>query len=1003
MNIIETIIQQIDIIDFIGKYTNLHQSGRYWKGKCPLHESCDTSETLVVFPDTNSFYCFSCECGGTVINFLSDKDKISYRAATEILAKECNISLKDNKEYQLEASEEIRFTREADMHHKNVGAIGEYLAKRGLTNSTINDFNLGFHSDCLTIPLRNEHGQYVSMAIRQFNKKPKYKNSPNSILYKKSSFLFNLDLARKNIKDRLYLCEGYMDAISGHQMGEPTIAYCGSELHRDQIRKLASFIRKEITIVICPDNDEAGVKHLPRTRDHFQSMLSKVNVRVLIMPEECKDINDLLCAGYELADLPTEHIDIFVIKQLIQRYKTIEEQYVVAEAFLKTIRSPMIRAEAIQTLGEIWKRDVSDLKAYFDSGVSSEQDLLETLHDASSSLSQLRDIYKRGTYPTHFQLLDNCIGGISKGQVFLVGAYSASGKSLTLSTPLITPTGKITMGDAKVGTVVIGEDGCPTTITAVYPQGMKDVYRVTFRDGTYVDCCDEHLWKFKTLDDLHRGNNWQVKPLKDIIKGHKIVRGSTGKQGYNLYIPVPKATQYKESQHIVDPYVMGALLGDGGFSCNQIYFTNTEEDVIQSVLDKTSSFGHWRKHNIQYRFNKGHGPNPLTDYILGYFGKIKGDKKFIPNEYMVDSIENRLQLVRGLIDTDGSVDKSGIVTFYSCNKRLAEDFADIIRSLGSRCIFRTQQRKDKSTEYTVRILERSDKWFTSQKHLNKYNSRLSISRKANRKDELAIVSIQKMGYQEPMQCITVDNDDHMYLCGDYIPTHNTDVAIEYILRQIVQNKANVVFFSLEMPRGKIMERIVCKILKKRISEVKELIIQGDPLVNQVLDKIGKKLYIVDENNLSMHDIERYINTINTRNLMEGGVDVIVVDYFTYLKGAGDYDGASEQALMMKGIAKRYNVIFTMLSQLNRSGNTYEEPTMNQLRMTGDLEASADYILMIWRPDKAPNLSLEKQQELRNITRCKVEKARDGMNGPPMFELKYNVHTSRLEEVLTTDN
>ena len=75
MNITETIIQQIDIIDFIGKHTNLHQSGRYWKGKCPLHESDDTSETLVVFPDTNSFYCFSCECGGTVINFLSDKVK----------------------------------------------------------------------------------------------------------------------------------------------------------------------------------------------------------------------------------------------------------------------------------------------------------------------------------------------------------------------------------------------------------------------------------------------------------------------------------------------------------------------------------------------------------------------------------------------------------------------------------------------------------------------------------------------------------------------------------------------------------------------------------------------------------------------------------------------------------------------------------------------------------------------------------------------------------------
>lgn len=1002
MNITETIMQQVDIIDFIGKYTNLHQSGRYWKGKCPLHESDDVSETLVVFPDTNSFYCFSCECGGSVINFLSDKEKVSYRAATEILAKECNINLRDNKEYQLEASEEMRFTREADMYHKNVHATLEYLHKRGLSDDTINAFKLGFANDSLTIPLRNEHGQYVSMAIRQFNKKPKYKNTPNSMLYKKSGFLFNLDLARKQIKDTLYVCEGYMDAISGYQMGVPTVAYCGSELHKDQIKKLGTFMRKDITIVICPDNDEAGVKHLPRTRDHFQSMFPRMNIRVLVMPEECKDINDLLCAGYNIQELPTEHIDIFVIKQLITRYKTIEEQYVVAESFLKTIRSPMIRAEAIQALGKIWNRDVSDLKAYFDSGVSSEEDVVESLHDASSSLNQLRDIYKRGTYPTHFQLLDNCIGGISKGQVLLIGAYSASGKALTFDTPLITPTGKILMKDVKVGDILIGEDGKPTRVTNVYPQGKKDVYRVTFRDGTYVDCCDEHLWKFKTLTDLHRDKEWKVMSLHEIRTKYKLCRGSQNQQGYNLYIPVSDPVQYSARKHVIRPYTMGALLGDGGFSSKQISFTNTEQDVIQRVIQETSKYGRWSHRGIQYHFCKGYGNNPFTDYILLTFGKITGDKKFIPDEYKIDSFDNRVQLIQGLIDTDGSVDKSGIVTFHSCNLQLALDVADVVRSCGIRCVIHTINRDGKSTEYEVRFMDTSDKWFTSYKHTKKYRSCPDITRQRNRKRELAIISIEKLPEQQEMQCIRVDNNDHMFLCGDYIPTHNTDIAIEYILRQIIQNKANVVFFSLEMPRGKIMERIICKILKKRIPEVKELIMNGDTVVNQVLDKIGKKLYIVDENNLSMHDIERYINTINTRNIMDGGVDIIIVDYFTYLKGAGDYEGASAQALMMKGIAKRYNVIFTMLSQLNRSGNTYEEPTMNQLRMTGDLEASADYILMIWRPDRAPNLSLEKQQELRNITRCKVEKARDGMSGPPMFELKYNVHTSRLEEVLTTD-
>ena len=88
----------------------------------------------------------------------------------------------------------------------------------------------------------------------------------------------------------------------------------------------------------------------------------------------------------------------------------------------------------------------------------------------------------------------------------------------------------------------------------------------------------------------------------------------------------------------------------------------------------------------------------------------------------------------------------------------------------------------------------------------------------------------------------------------------------------------------------------------------------------------------------------------------------------------------------------------MLSQLNRSAGTYNEPTMDMLRMTGDIEASGDVIVMLWRPEKEPGLSLEKQQKLQNTTRLKVEKARDGMYGPSRMELKYNAETSRLEEI-----
>ena len=104
---------------------------------------------------------------------------------------------------------------------------------------------------------------------------------------------------------------------------------------------------------------------------------------------------------------------------------------------------------------------------------------------------------------------------------------------------------------------------------------------------------------------------------------------------------------------------------------------------------------------------------------------------------------------------------------------------------------------------------------------------------------------------------------------------------------------------------------------------------------------------------------------------------------------------------MKYIAKTYDVVFCMLSQLSRKANTYEEPTMDMLKLTGDLEASADVIIMLWRPEKEPNISMEKEARLRNITRMKVEKARDGIYGPTRMEFKYNSSNSRLEEQITS--
>ena len=989
---------KIDIVEYIGRTTELRPKGSLYEGRCPIHGS-DEGTPLVIYPQTNSYFCFACESGGDIIQFVSDYEDVSRTVAIKKLAQECNINLDSDENWTKAVKVEEDCKRVIERSEKQVGKVKDYLHKRGFSDETISAFNLGFDSDCLVIPIRNEYGQPVAIAKRQFDRSPKYINTRNNVMYDKSALLYNLDkVVKQKNKDELYMVEGYMDAISGYQLGLPTVAYCGNEVHRDQLRTMQRTLRKIPTIIYCPDNDVEGIKRVPRVRDYFKEILPRCTVRILELPEGVKDLNDALLAGIDISSLPKTHIDKYVLWFMLDNCKSSEEEYDVAHNFLKTVQNPLFRADIIKKLCGRWEREFSELKDFFENYQEDIDELVQNAATTQESIDDLKNLYLRGEYKTRFKCLDNCIGGMVKSHVMIVGAYSSSGKALTLDTDIITPNGKVKMGDIKVGDTVIGEDGLPTKVVAVFPQGEKDVYRVTFKDNTYVDCCEDHLWKFKTIDDLHRGYDWKVKSLKEIMANYKIRKGSTNEQVYNLYIPVAKPTQYKEKEHVITPYVMGLLLGDGGFSSKQISFTNTEQDIVDKLIEQTNGIGEWKRNGIQYLFNKGRGYNAFTEYIYDTFGKVTGDCKFIPVDYMIDSEENRLELIRGLVDTDGSIDKSGFVSFTSCNKQSALDFADVVRSLGARCTFAVNRRNGKSDEYTVRILERSTKWFSSKKHKEKYNNRRSVTQKSNRKDELAIISIEKLGYKKEMQCITVDNNDHMYLCGDYIPTHNTDWLVEYILRQVVANKARTIFFSLEMSKGKVMERIIAKILQIPLREVRELVLNGDPRIAQVEAKLAERLVIYDDNGLSIDDIKARIIACNRKNTLGGPVDIVAVDYFTYLKGASTYEGASEQALKMKGIAKELNIIFVMLSQLNRGANAYNEPTMDLLRMTGDIEASGDVIIMLWRPEKEPGLSLQKQDELRNITRMKVEKARDGIYGPIRMELKYNSNTSRLEEI-----
>ena len=232
--------------------------------------------------------------------------------------------------------------------------------------------------------------------------------------------------------------------------------------------------------------------------------------------------------------------------------------------------------------------------------------------------------------------------------------------------------------------------------------------------------------------------------------------------------------------------------------------------------------------------------------------------------------------------------------------------------------------------------------------------------------------------------------------GAYSGSGKTSFAIDYILKSVLNNDMRVVFFSQEMSKGNVLEWILAKLIGCPFYQVREHFKDSEEIKKQ-LDRIGNRLIIIDKNGVTMDEIDRTISAINAKGLFDKPVDMVVCDYFQYLKGTEEYDGAAQQAKAMKRIAKDKDLIFVMLSQLNRQSNQYEEPTMNLLKGAGDIEASADICLLMWRPDLRPGIGLEAEQKWHGITRFNLAKVRGYQLGSTRFMMKWNKDKSILED------
>lgn len=351
------------------------------------------------------------------------------------------------------------------------------------------------------------------------------------------------------------------------------------------------------------------------------------------------------------------------------------------------------------------------------------------------------------------------------------------GKAQPLYSKILTPIGWKQMSEINVGDYVIGSDGKSKKVLGVYPQGLKDIYEIMFNDGTSAYSCDEHLWNVNTFTRNWRRNPYICKTLREIINN-----GLQYKNGNNKwYIPIVKPVEFEEKKLLIDPYVLGCLLGDGGITIkNSITFSSNDKEIINEMLNRLPE-----KHNmvkmgksITDFYLTADGKNNYINQNLKFY-KLKGCNsytKFIPEDYKFSSIEQRIEILQGILDTDGHATKDGIVELTLASKKLIDDIQFIIQSLGG--IGRIKEKwinyKNEKKLYWRIFIKLPPEFipFKLERKIKKFKPPTKYL--PNR----AIVDVKYVGKKEA-KCILIESNDHLY-CTDYcILTHNTLSSILY--------------------------------------------------------------------------------------------------------------------------------------------------------------------------------------------------------------------------------
>lgn len=526
--------------------------------------------------------------------------------------------------------------------------------------------------------------------------------------------------------------------------------------------------------------------------------------------------------------------------------------------------------------------------------------------------------------------------GFAPGHLAIMLGYSARGKAEDVNKIIPTPDGHRRFGDLLPGDKVWARDGKAQEVLAIHPQGVIDAYRISFSDGTNGVFSGDHLWSFYSGQrGQERDNLMTMTTLEIIERGLHHVGSGKQRGNWKVRLPLPEPVQYDNSEVPIDPYVLGYLLGDGSLGYESVYFTTADEYCAKEISSRVDGVKHYG--GIRYGINK------MIGYIKALGLNVRGDAKFIPHVYSHNSIDVRLDLLRGLLDSDGSVKSGERAYFHNCNERLVDDVAELVRSLGGVAQKHFKPRRDKTDEYALSIWLSVNPFILPRK-ADLYNPRSWFK---------AITKVEKVDSVE-MMCITVESEDHLYLTENYTVTHNTWLA-GYLAIKAWEKGFKPMIISMEMTPEAMRDRIYA--------------MMGSGLFNMTDLQLGS-IDIDDFRTWGNKTLTNKQNFVIVSNDGTGDVtpdtiqakydehrpDMIVIDYLQLMgdgKGSrGETERVRNISRDLKGLAVRNGVPIIAISAVTMTDVTAVDspPMLEQVSNSKAIQYDADLALAVHRYD-----------------------------------------------------